>query len=239
MHAHARGTATNSACCATRHGRTSRRGSYSFSGSRSWHSRRWCCFNWSRRRGLRGLHGKPTRHSPIRTRMHCASPRGAKLLALNCPATWEEYLAMLSKNYRELRSLSGNAPNTGWAALHNIERLEDLSWAMEVFIEMHQRHRHRWASRVASPRQRFTAYQRRAATVDAQGNVRFIGWKSTAGRLPWNARLRRRPASTRIKPQLSGSNGTSAGKIAEHGCHKPHNGTGVSGTGFSPRRRTL
>ena len=63
---------------------------------------------------------------------------------LELPATWDEYLQTLSKNYRkQVRRLQRNVLDSGRAVLHSVEKSEDLPRAVDVLIDLHQR---RWAA---------------------------------------------------------------------------------------------
>ncbi len=99
------------------------------------------------------------------------------------PAAWEEYLETLSRSYRrQIRRLEDDYFKTGRAILHGIERVDDLPWAIDLLIDMHQRRRQSLgdAGSFASPR--FTAFHpRRAAGVDAQGRLQFH-WLELDGR---------------------------------------------------------
>jgi hypothetical protein len=67
---------------------------------------------------------------------------GLNCWRINLPTTWEEYLALLSKKYRkQIRHLEADYLDNGRAVLSDIERIDDLPWAMDLFIDMHQRRR--------------------------------------------------------------------------------------------------
>jgi hypothetical protein len=115
----------------------------------------------------------------------CAVHRrgGLNCWRLELPTAWDEYLTMLSKNFRhDVRSLQRKYFDTGRAVLRNVEGLDDLSWAMEAFIDMHQRRRDSLgdAGCFASPR--FTAFFRSVLPdMMRQGNLQFY-WLEIDGR---------------------------------------------------------
>ena len=89
---------------------------------------------------------------------------------------------MLSKNFRhEVRSLQRKYFEKGRAVLRNIERIDDLSWAMDLFIEMHQRRRDAWASRAVSPRRASAFFRGVLPDLMRQGNLP-IHWLEIDGR---------------------------------------------------------
>jgi hypothetical protein len=94
---------------------------------------------------------------------------------IELPTAWEDYLLMLSRKYRcEVRSLTKKYFDTGRAVLHNIERLDDLPWAMEVFIEMHQRRRRSLHEPGSFASYRFEAFFRDVLPdLMRQGNLQF------------------------------------------------------------------
>ncbi len=113
--------------------------------------------------------------------------------ALNCwrlelPAAWEEYLALLSKSFRrEVLRLEKYYFTKGRAVLHNIQRLDDLPWAMELLIDMHQRRRQSLHEPGCFASHRFESFYRGVLPdLMRKASCNFIGWKSTAGPYPWN-----------------------------------------------------
>ncbi len=80
---------------------------------------------------------------------------------IDLPATWDEYLARLSKGHRkQLRRCQRDWFDSGRAVLHTVERLDELPAAAELLIDLHQRRRRLLgqAGSFASPR--FAAFHR-------------------------------------------------------------------------------
>jgi CelD/BcsL family acetyltransferase involved in cellulose biosynthesis len=67
---------------------------------------------------------------------------GLNCWRLELPTNWEDYVASLGKNLRrEVRRLERELLNTDRVKLHSVTRLDDLSQAMEILVELHQRRR--------------------------------------------------------------------------------------------------
>jgi CelD/BcsL family acetyltransferase involved in cellulose biosynthesis len=72
--------------------------------------------------------------------VHCRP--GMNCWRLELPLDWESYVASLSKNLRrDLRRLERDLLDTNRAVLHSASRLDDLSHAMDILVELHQRRR--------------------------------------------------------------------------------------------------
>ncbi len=109
--------------------------------------------------------------------------QGLNCWRLNLPTSWEEYLQTLSRSYRrQIRRLEDDYFKNGRAILHSIERIDDLPWAMDLLIDMHQRRRQSLgdAGSFASPR--FTAFIRGVLPeLMRQGRLQFH-WLELDGR---------------------------------------------------------
>ena len=109
--------------------------------------------------------------------------RGLSCWRLTLPAAWEEYLQTLSRSFRrQIRRLEDDYFKTGRAILHSIERVDDLPWAIDLLIDMHQRRRQSLgdAGSFASPR--FTAFIRGVLPeLMRQGRLQFH-WLELDGR---------------------------------------------------------
>ncbi|MGA2797868.1 MAG: GNAT family N-acetyltransferase [Thermoguttaceae bacterium] len=109
--------------------------------------------------------------------------QGLNCWRLDLPASWEEYLKTLSRSYRrQIRRLEDDYFKTGRAILHGIERIDDLPWAIDLLIDMHQRRRQSLgdAGSFASPR--FTAFIRGVLPeLMRQGRLQFH-WLELDGR---------------------------------------------------------
>jgi hypothetical protein len=109
--------------------------------------------------------------------------RGLNCWRLDLPTTWEEYLAMLSRSYRrQVRRLENDYFEKGRAVLHSIERVDDLPWAMDQLIDMHQRRRQSLGERGCFASPRFEAFFRGVLPeLMRQGNLQFH-WLELDGR---------------------------------------------------------
>ncbi len=68
--------------------------------------------------------------------------RGPACWKLELPATYEEYLASLSKSHRkQLRRLERNVLNTSRARWHTVRTPDEFAPAWQIFVELHQRRR--------------------------------------------------------------------------------------------------
>lgn len=85
---------------------------------------------------------------------------------LNCwrielPHTWDEYLAMLSANHRsQIRRLQRDFFDTGRAVLHSVRQIDELPWAIDLLIDLHQRRRLSLGQPGCFASPRFTAFHR-------------------------------------------------------------------------------
>jgi hypothetical protein len=67
---------------------------------------------------------------------------GLNCWQLELPADWETYVAEASQNLRRhLRRLERDYLNTDRVVLHRVKQLDELSEAMDIFIDLHQRRR--------------------------------------------------------------------------------------------------
>jgi CelD/BcsL family acetyltransferase involved in cellulose biosynthesis len=118
-------------------------------------------------------------------RRHCTIHRRS---TINCwridlPTRWEEYLAMLSKNFRqEIKRLERRYFETGKAVMRVTENLSDFSHSFELLVQMHQR---RWRSLgepgcYASPR--FENFIREVSPLLMQQGQMQIQWLEIEGR---------------------------------------------------------
>ena len=122
------------------------------------------------------------RHLADRGCLVCRLP-GVNCWRIDLPATWEEYLATLSKSHRkQLRRLERDVWERGRAVLHTVQRLDELPRAIEILIDLHQRRR-RWLGQpgcFASPR--FAAFQREVMPrLLSSGQLR-LDWLELDGR---------------------------------------------------------
>jgi Acetyltransferase (GNAT) domain len=109
--------------------------------------------------------------------------RGLSCWRLALPAAWEEYLQSLSRSYRrQIRRLEDDYFKTGRAVLHGIERVDDLPWAIDLLIDMHQRRRQSLGDSGSFASPRFTAFIRGVLPdLMRQGRLQFH-WLQLDGR---------------------------------------------------------
>jgi CelD/BcsL family acetyltransferase involved in cellulose biosynthesis len=108
---------------------------------------------------------------------------GANCWRLKLPAAWEEYVAGLGKNLRrDVRRLEREFLQSGRAVLHVVERLADLSHAMGILVELHQRRQQMQGERGCFASRRFAAfYQECVPALFCRGQVQFC-WLELDGR---------------------------------------------------------
>jgi len=101
--------------------------------------------------------------------------QGLSCWRLDLPASWEEYLGTLSRSYRrQIRRLEDDYFKTGRAILHGIERIDDLPWAIDLLIDMHQRRRQSLGELGSFASPRFTAFIRGVLPeLMRQGRLQF------------------------------------------------------------------
>jgi CelD/BcsL family acetyltransferase involved in cellulose biosynthesis len=93
---------------------------------------------------------------------HENTPVRAWRLAL--PATWEEFLGLLSKGHRKkLRRADRELFQTGGAVLRTVENCRQLDPAMDVLIDLHQKRRQMLGEPGCFASPRFTAFHREVA----------------------------------------------------------------------------
>lgn len=77
------------------------------------------------------------------------------------PGDWNQFLATLSKSRRErTRALLRRGVDTGRATVHRVTNQQELDWAFEVLIELHQKRRNSLDQSGCFASSRFTAFHR-------------------------------------------------------------------------------
>ena len=85
---------------------------------------------------------------------------GVNCWRIALPDTWDEYLAMLSKQHRhQLRMAERRLLTSGRAVIEWVRRPEDLRQAQQILIELHQARRKSLGEPGAFSSDRFTAFQ--------------------------------------------------------------------------------
>lgn len=86
---------------------------------------------------------------------------GPSCWRVELPATWDEYLAGLSKGHRKrLRRLEREAFGGGRAVLHSLQRAGELPRAAEMLVDLHQRRRRALGQPGCFASKRFAAFHR-------------------------------------------------------------------------------
>ena len=99
------------------------------------------------------------------------------------PPTWDEYLAALSKSHRkQLRRLERSLLDTGRAVLHTVERLEDLSQAAELLVDLHQRRQRSLGQPGSFASPRFAAFHREVMPALLRDGHLQLHWLELDGR---------------------------------------------------------
>lgn len=88
---------------------------------------------------------------------HCRP--GQPCWRVDLPGSWEEYTAMLSRSHRkELRACQRRYFATGRAVLHTVSDAAELSTAMDLLIDLHQRRRRSLGDPGCFAAPRFTSF---------------------------------------------------------------------------------
>jgi len=108
------------------------------------------------------------RDDPVVSRLQSAlADRGCpvhRTASANCwrielPPTWDDYLALLSKDFRKkLRRMVRRNVDTGRAVLHTVGRREELAQARAILVDLHQRRRRALGQPGAFASARFDAF---------------------------------------------------------------------------------
>ncbi len=86
---------------------------------------------------------------------------GPNCWRITLPATWDEYLAMLSKSHRKQnRRIERRMFDTGRAQLHQVQSADDVSEAVEILIDLHLRRRRSLGEEGSFESARFAAFHR-------------------------------------------------------------------------------
>jgi len=108
---------------------------------------------------------------------------GPNCWRVQLPPSWEEYTAAMSKSHRkQLRHFDRDLFDPGRATLHTVERLQDLSLATELLIDLHQRRQQSLgeAGCFASPR--FAAFHRSVMPDLLRAGQLQLHWLQLDGR---------------------------------------------------------
>ena len=102
---------------------------------------------------------------------------------LTFPATWEDYLASLSKSHRkQIRRLERSHLETGRALVHQVDRAEELPRALDILIELHQLRRYSLGEPGSFASSRFTAFHRDVAPQLLESGRLRLFWMELDGK---------------------------------------------------------
>jgi hypothetical protein len=106
----------------------------------------------------------------------CQQP-GPNCWRINLPATWDDYLATLSKSHRkQLRRLQRRLFDSGRATLHVVDDAHALGRGLANLTELHQRRRQALGQESRFADERFAAFHREVASqLLEQGHLR-LAW---------------------------------------------------------------
>jgi CelD/BcsL family acetyltransferase involved in cellulose biosynthesis len=108
---------------------------------------------------------------------------GMSCWRLPLPADWESYVASLSRNLRrDVRRLERDLLDSGRAAVHRAQRIDELPQAMDIFVDLHQRRRKSLGENGCFASPRFLAFYRSVVPdLLRQGQLQFY-WLELDGR---------------------------------------------------------
>ena len=108
--------------------------------------------------------------------------------SVNCwrialPGTWEEYLAMLSRNHRrQMRHAERTMFDSGRAVLHTVQCRDELPQAISLLVDLHQRRRQMLGQPGCFASKRFAAFHQEVMPMLlANGQLR-LHWLQLDGR---------------------------------------------------------
>jgi CelD/BcsL family acetyltransferase involved in cellulose biosynthesis len=108
---------------------------------------------------------------------------GANCWRIHLPATWDEYLATLSKSHRkQLRRLQRRWFDTGRAALRLVHNEDDLGRGLAILADLHQRRRQALGQAGRFADDSFAAFHREAAGQLLQQGSLCLAWVDLDGR---------------------------------------------------------
>ena len=137
------------------------------------------------------LTGVDAADRPVGRLVDALAARGCvvhRRFGLNCwrvelPTSWDDYVAMVSKNRRRhIRRLERDYLDTGRALLHAVRRTEELPAALDLLIDLHQRRRSMLGQPGCFASALFTAFNREVVpALFCMGQLQFY-WLEVDGR---------------------------------------------------------
>ncbi len=102
---------------------------------------------------------------------------------IDLPETWEQYLAMLSRNgRRQVRLVERRLVETGRAVFHLVRREADLPQGFEILIDLHQRRRRTLGEPGCFASAQFTAFHREVMVRLLQKRQLHLFWVDLDGK---------------------------------------------------------
>ena len=99
------------------------------------------------------------------------------------PNSWDEFLAMLSKNHRKrLRRMCRDMVDSGRAVLHTVERKDDLRLAWEILVDLHQLRRLSLGEPGCFASRQFTDFHREITSRLLHNGQLLLHWVELDGR---------------------------------------------------------
>ncbi len=108
---------------------------------------------------------------------------GPNCWRIDLPASWDAYLAMLSKSHRkQIRRLERNVFGSGRGVVHAVQRIDELPAAIDVLIDLHQRRRRAVGQPGCFASARFTAFHREVMPELLRNGQLQLHWLELDGR---------------------------------------------------------
>jgi CelD/BcsL family acetyltransferase involved in cellulose biosynthesis len=110
----------------------------------------------------------------------CGAPRCWRL---DLPASWEDYLAMLSKSHRkQIRRFERSVFGTGRAVLRTVECHSQLPRITDILVDLHQRRRQALGETGCFNSERFVAFHREVMPLMLARGQLQLHWLELDGR---------------------------------------------------------
>jgi len=107
---------------------------------------------------------------------------GPNCWRIGLPATWEDYLATLSKSHRkQVRRFERRQLETGRASFHTVCSDAELSRGMEILVDLHQRRRQSLGEPGCFASERFSGFLHEVAEQFLREGRLRLGWVEIEG----------------------------------------------------------
>lgn len=117
-----------------------------------------------------------------RASLVCHQP-GPNCWRINLPATWDEYLATLSKSHRkQLRRLQRRFFDSGRAKLHVVDDTQALNRGLIILTDLHRRRRQALGQESRFADERFAAFHHEVAGQLLEHGTLRLAWVELDGR---------------------------------------------------------